>query len=118
MKTLSYLACLTFITAPFFTYAEPASQEFSHASKHSALAASHGINGSAQVASGVIAVPIVVTAGVAIGASVASAAIEGSVSELADASARKVVHSHDVELEITEITITVDQAPKDAMKSQ
>lgn len=118
MKTLSFLASSILLITSVSSYAEPPSQEFSHASKHSALAMSHGSKGSAQVASGVVAVPIILSAGVIVGTSVAASAIEDSASDLAKSSTSKTAHKHDVALEITEITITVDQAPKDAMKSE
>jgi len=60
MKTLSYLTCIGILLTSFSSIAEPASEHSGKASKHSALALSHGVVGSAQVASAVVAVPLIV----------------------------------------------------------
>ncbi|REL37260.1 hypothetical protein DXX92_01555 [Thalassotalea euphylliae] len=99
-------------------FAEPSTNHGSKASKHSALALSHGAAGSAQVASAVVAVPLLVGGSVAVSAGVASVELAEGMSDAATSSARSVKHHHPVELEVTEITITVDRSPTEAMKKQ
>lgn len=113
MKTLSSLTCIALLLASASTYAEPSSNHASKASKHSALAVSHGVAGSAQVASAAVAVPLIVGGGVVLSAGLASAA---AVDELSDVSSRKVSRVKHVELEVTEVTITVDAPPAQAIK--
>ncbi|REL30958.1 hypothetical protein [Thalassotalea euphylliae] len=108
----------TTLLAPIAAYAEPSTNHGSEASKHSALALSHGAAGSAQVASAVVAVPLLVGGSVAVSAGVASVELAEGMSDAATSSARSVKHHHPVELEVTEITITVDRSPTEAMKKQ
>lgn len=117
MKTLSYVSCVAMLLTSFSSLAEPSSNHSGQASKHSALAASHGVAGSAQVASAAVAVPLVVGGSVALSAGAASVAVGEGLSDIASTSAHKVKHSHPVELEVTEITITVDRSPAEAMKA-
>ncbi len=96
--------------------AEPASEHSGKASKHSALAVSHGTVGSAQVASAAVAVPLVVVGSVALSAGAASVEAGEKLSVVSSSNASKVTHTQPVELEVTEITITVDRSPAEAMK--
>lgn len=113
MKTLSKLIITTLIPLSLTVSAEPSSHHASQASKHSALASSHGLASTAQVASGVVAVPLLAVGSVGV---VASAAAE----ELIDAASHKHhIHTQKpVKLEITEVTITVDRSPADVMKKK
>lgn len=111
MKTLSKLIITTLIPLSLTVNAEPSSHHASKASKHSALASGHGLASTAQVASGVVAVPLLAIGSVGV---VASAAAD----ELLDAASHKHhTHKHrPAKLEITEVTITVDRSPAEAMK--
>ena len=116
-STVCALLVTTLLT-PFAAYAERSTNHSSEASKHSVLALSHGAAGSAQVASAVVAVPLLVGGSVAVSAGVASVELAEGMSDAATSSARSVKHHHPVELEVTEITITVDRSPAEAMKKQ
>ena len=115
MKVLSYLTCITFLITSMSSFAEPASTHSGKASKHSVLALSHGVAGSAQVASAAVAVPLVVVGSVALSAGAASVELGEGLSKVASSKASQKT-THHVELEVTEITITVDRSPAQAMK--
>ncbi len=117
MKTLSYLTCAGILLTSFSSFAEPSSNHSAKASKHSALAVSHGVAGSAQVASAVIAVPLVVGGSVALSAGAASVELGEGLSKVASSNANHVRKVQPVALEVTEITITVDRSPAEAMKT-
>jgi hypothetical protein len=116
MKTLSYLTCIGVLLTSFASFAEPASTHSGKASKHSALALSHGVAGSAQVASAVVAVPLVVGGSVALSAGAASVELGEGLSKVASSKVSNVRKAQPVVLEVTEITITVDRSPAEAMK--
>ncbi|MFD2167474.1 hypothetical protein ACFSJY_14590 [Thalassotalea euphylliae] len=111
-QTLLAVALLT----SFSSAAEPSTNHGSEASKHSALALSHGAAGSAQVASAVVAVPLIVTGGVALSAGVASVELADGISDAAVSKGHSSKTAKPAELEVTEITITVDRSPAEAMK--
>lgn len=114
MKTLSYLTCIGLLLTSLSSFAEPASTNHSgKASKHSALALSHGAAGSAQVASAAVAVPLVVVGSVALSAGTASVELGEGLSKVASSTPERAKVT---QLEITEITITVDRSPAEAMK--
>ena len=116
MKTLSYFTCIGILLTSFSSFAEPASEHSGKASKHSALALSHGIAGSAQVASAAVAVPLVVVGSVALSAGIASVELGKGLSKVASSKASQVKRAKHIKLEVTEITITVDRSPAQAMK--
>ena len=99
------------------SFAEPSSSHLGKASKHSALAASHGVAGSAQVASAAIAVPLVVAGSAALSAGAASIAVADGVSKVSSSKASQVKNKQHTALEITEVTITVDRSPAEVMKA-
>lgn len=110
MKRISQLFTLGLIALSSFTsYAESASEHASKGSRHSVLAIAHSTTASVQVASGVVAVPLLVVASTA----TASQAMGESLSDA-------VYDQHKIDkhapLEITEITITVDRSPDEQMK--
>ena len=80
-----------------------ASENGSAASKHSALAAAHGIKASGQVASAVVATPLLIV---------------GSVGHVSEQLGSKLMDNAigDGPLEITEKTITVAPSPKQMME--
>ncbi|NMP33148.1 hypothetical protein HII17_16435 [Thalassotalea sp. M1531] len=117
MKTFTYLTCVSVLLTSFVTFAEPSANHSSKASKHSALAVSHGAVGSAQVASAAVAIPLVVTGSVALSAGAASVAVADGLSDATTSKARNVQPAKKVALEVTEITITVDRSPDQAMKA-
>jgi len=117
MKALSYISCIAVLMTSFSSFAEPSSEHSGKASKHSALALSHGVAGSAQVASAAVAVPLVVGGSVALAAGSASIELAEDLSRVADSKAKRVKATKKVELEVTEITITVDRSPAEAMKA-
>ena len=118
MKTLTYLTCVSVLLTSFATFAEPSANHSSKASKHSALALSHGVAGSAQVASAAVAIPLLVTGSVALSAGAASVALAEGLSDATTSKARKVQPAKHVALEVTEITITVDRSPDQAIKDK
>lgn len=73
------------------------------ASKHSVLAASHGVVTSGKVASAVVAAPLIIAGGASMVAGSASVSLGNTLVES--------VRDNKVQLEITDKTITVDPAP-------
>ena len=116
MKTITYLSCISVLLTSFSSIAEPSSEHVSKASKHSALAVAHGTVGSVQVASGVVAVPLLVAGSVAVSVGEASVDMGQNMSKVASHSPSQNKHQKVVELEVTEITITVDRSPAQAME--
>lgn len=116
MKTITYVSCISVLLASFSSFAEPSSEHVSKASKHSALALAHGAAGSVQVASGVVAVPLLVAGSVAVSVGEASVDMGKDMSKVASHSPSQNKDKKVVELEITEITITVDRSPAQAME--
>ena len=117
MKTLSYFTCIGILLTSFSSFAEPASEHSGKASKHLVLALSHGVVGSVQVASAVVAVPLVVVGSAALSAGIASAELGKGISKVASSKASQVNRAKQVKLEVTEITITVDRSPAEVMKT-
>jgi len=116
MNVLSYVTCVAVLLTSFSSFAEPSSEHSGKASKHSALAISHGVAGSAKVASAAVAVPLVVTGSVALSAGAASVELGEELSKVASSKASNVNKAQNLELEITEITITAERSPAEAMK--
>lgn len=117
MKVLSYLTCVAVLFSSFTSFAEPSSEHSGKASKHSALALSHGVTGSAQVASAAVAVPVFVAGSTALSVGAASIELGEGLSKVASSKANKTTPAQPAELTVTEITITVDRSPTAAMKA-
>ncbi|NTS75747.1 hypothetical protein HR060_02605 [Catenovulum sp. SM1970] len=100
MKTKLSIILLAACLTSTCSFANGSMDNSQQASKHSALAASHGTKASVQVASVASAVPLI---------SVGSA---GVVSVAAGASIIDAAVSKPQPLEVTEITITADRSPK------
>lgn len=108
MKTLTTLLTLILGVSSYSVKAAGASENGSEASKHSVLAVSHGVASTAQVASAVAVVPLAVVASVG--------EVSGkAANNLADFASGKPKKATEQELEISEITITVQRSPKQAM---
>lgn len=77
----------------------------SAASKHSALAASHGTKASAQIGSAVVATPLI---------------IAGAVGQVSLSTGEKLMENatDQAPLKITDKTITTTPSPKDVMKTK
>lgn len=116
MKALSYLTCSAILFSSLTVFAEPSSNHSGKASKHSALALSHGVAGSAQVASAAVAVPLIVGGSVALSAGAASVELAEGLSKVASSKVEKTNQTQVVVLEVTEITITADRSPAKAMQ--
>ena len=95
---------LAMLVTTTHAFADGSSKNASKASKHSVLAIAHGTAFSAKVASGVIAVPLLVVGSVGIASAQAGTALMKNAVENAP-------------LVITEITVTADPAPEVIMKS-
>ena len=104
MKLLNKIVLITLTVTSLHSFADSgASTQGSEASKHSALAAKHGLNASAKVGSAVVATPLI---------------IAGAVGYLS-LEAGKALMNNAVNcepLEITEKTITTAPTPLQAMK--
>jgi len=118
MKTLSYITCFALGLASFSSFAEPSTEHSGKASKHSALAASHGVAGSGQVASAAVAVPLVVGGSLALSVGAASVEAGAELSKVASSKTSHVKQTRSRALEVTEITITVDRSPAQAMQEK
>ena len=90
--------------------ADAASDNYSAASKHSALATTHSAKGTAQVASGVVAVPLIAAGSVGL--------VSLAAGDKVIRNAKALGKTADEPLEITEVTITVDRSPAEAMKKK
>lgn len=110
MKLINLSIFVTLLTATLPSYAKGPSENLSAASKHSALATAHSVKGTVQVASVAAAVPLIAVGS----AGVASVAAGEKMLEVASAKPRKA--QKPAPLDITEITITVDRSPAQAMK--
>ncbi|WP_281560330.1 hypothetical protein [Thalassomonas sp. RHCl1] len=86
-------------------YAQDSAQHTSKAGKHSALAVSHGAASSAKVASAAVAVPLLVVGSAGV------ASVAGG-SALIDSATKPKP------LTVTEVTITADPAPNQAMQTK
>ncbi len=105
MKTHNMVLTLALAVTSMQSFANSgASENASAASKHSALAASHGTTASVKVGSGVLATPLIVA---------------GSVGRVSQQLGTKLMASAiaDGPLEITEKTITVAPSPQQMMKT-
>jgi len=105
MKTLNKVLLIILTTTSLHSFAESgASQNASAASKHSALAASHGTVASAKLGSAVIATPLLVIGAIGSASQYAgNALIENSFAT--------------TPLEITDKTITAAPSPAQVMKA-
>ena len=108
MKTLTALFTLILSVSSYSASAVGASENASEASKHSVLAVGHGIASTAQVASAVAVVPLAVVASVG----EVSGDAANSLAEFASGQPKKAA---DQTLEISEITVTMQRTPKQAM---
>ena len=106
MKIISIITLATTLVLSVSTaHAKGASENASAASKHSVLAASHGLKASGQIASGVVAIPLLAAGSIgALSTSAGSALIDVASGSKND------------ELEITDRTITADRSPAEMMK--
>jgi hypothetical protein len=105
MKTLNKILLIILTTTSLHSFAESgASQNGSAASKHSALAASHGTVASAKLGSAVIATPLLVIGAI------------GSISQQTGIALIESAFAT-TPLEITEKTITVAPSPAQIMKA-
>jgi len=105
MKTLNKLLLITLTLTSLHSFADSGvSQNASAASKHSALAASHGTAASAKLGSAVVATPLIMVGAI------------GSTSlEIGSALMDNAVKA--TPLELTDKTITVTPSPAEIMKS-
>lgn len=99
-KALSTAALISFSS---LTFAADSSDNFSAGSKHSALASSHVVVGSAQVTASAVAIPLIAIGSVGVVSAAAGSAILDSPRAYQP-------------LEVTEITITQDPSPAQAMQ--
>ncbi len=90
-------------------FAADSGQHISKAGKHSALAVSHGTASTAKVASAVVAVPLIATGSVIVVAGTMSAEAGSKLMES---------RSHNDEIIISDITITADPSPQEAMNKR
>lgn len=105
MKLSTIALVFTLSITSIAAQAAGSTQHSGKASKHSVLAVGHGAASTAQVASAVVAVPLVVAGSVALSAGAASVQTKAS---MANSASR---HAHHGPLVITETTITADPAP-------
>lgn len=102
--TISSTIALTIALGSTQVYARDSAQHTSKAGKHSTLAVSHGAASSAKVASAAVAVPVLIVGSAGV------ASIAGG-SALIDSATKPEP------LTITEVTITADPAPNQAMQT-
>lgn len=110
MKIVKKLLISTLLVISPFSFADSATEHASHASKHSVLASGHTLASGTQVASAVVAIPVIASAGVVM----TSAAVEQAVSDSLNQSVAH--HNKNAPLVITEIVVTVEPTPAEAMK--
>lgn len=113
MNIKTPLIAILFASLSTSVFAKGPSENGSAASKHSVLAVGHATASGAQVASAVVAVPLIVVGSVG---SVALAAGESLLDNVSAAQPKVVDKSKP--LEITEITITVERNPAEQIKQQ
>jgi len=116
MNTLLKTIFVGVIVTSFNAFSEPSADHASQASKHSTLAVSHGSLATTQVASAVVAVPLLVGGSVVVSAGNASVELGESMSKVATRIAEDKHQA--VELEVTEVTITIDRSPAETMKKE
>lgn len=108
MKTLTTILALVLGASSYSATAAGASENASEASKHSVLAVGHGVASTAQVTSAVALVPLAVVASVG--------EVSGkAANSLAEVASGKPNNKAPQELEISEITVTIQRSPKQAM---
>lgn len=102
MKTFNNVLMMILAVTSTQSFANGGSDNASAASKHSVLAASHGVVASAKVGSAVVAVPLIVA---------------GSVGQVSQHTGSKLMEAavNDTPLTITEKTITAAPSPKQIM---
>ncbi|WP_105172734.1 hypothetical protein [Pseudoalteromonas sp. T1lg24] len=110
MKFIKSIVISSVLFAAMPYHANAASDNFIEASKHSSLATVHSVKGSAQVASGVVAVPLIAAGSVGM--------VSMAAGDKAMRTAKSLSKKPDAPLEITEVTITVDRSPAHAMKKK
>lgn len=111
MKPFTKLIASIVITLySFNSMAQSASEHASQGSRHSALASAHSTVAVGQVASGIVAVPLLVVGSAAVVSGAAGAS-------LLDAASGDHSIKRNEPLEISEITITVDRSPAEQMKA-
>jgi len=103
MKLLTSLLPLTLALSSAQVYAQDSTQHASQANKHSALAVSHGAASGAKVASAAVAVPLIVAGSAGVASAAGGSALLDSATKPAP-------------LPVTEVTITADPAPNQAMQ--
>ncbi len=106
-KTCQHVALLlmgSLLVAPAF--AANSGQHLSKAGKHSVLAVSHGAASTAKVASAVVAVPLIASGSVMVVAGTISAEAGSTMIGMLD---------HNDEIIISDITVTADPSPQEAM---
>lgn len=112
MKLLNAALIIALSLTSQISWAKNPSENASAASKHSVLASGHAMASTAQVASGVIAVPLIAVGSVGVVSAAAGSTMLDAVAGSEPVSTKKR------ELEVTEITITVDRSPAEQMKSE
>lgn len=118
LTTSLTMGCLLFAVNISAQAESGASHHSGQASKHSALALSHTVAGSAKVASAVTAAPIIVAGGVSQAAGSVVLELGKGLSKASHASDSISSQQGDKALTITEITITADQAPNVAINKK
>ncbi|MDO6720437.1 hypothetical protein Q4575_13545 [Psychrosphaera sp. 1_MG-2023] len=113
MNIKTTLITILFASLSTTAFAKGPSENGSAASKHSVLAVGHATASGAQVASAVVAVPLLAVGSVG---SVALAAGESLMDNVSAAKPQAVDRTKP--LEITEITITVERNPAERIKQQ
>lgn len=113
MKIKGFLLTLLIPFATFNANAESASDNASAASKHSVLAVGHGVASTAQVASAVAVVPLATVGSVG---EVSTQAANG-LAKLASGG-NKAENQAPETLKISDITITAQRSPKEAMQNK
>lgn len=104
MKIIKLITLVTMLGFSISTaYAKGPSENASAASKHSVLAGSHGLKASGQIASGVVAIPLLAVGSV------------GAMSMNAGTALIEVATDTAKPLEISDKTITADRSPAEEM---
>lgn len=98
-------------------YAEGGSVHHSgQASKHSVLAVAHGVGSTAKVASAVVATPIIAAGGVSLATGASAVSVGGTIATSAN-NASTVQVNQNQPLVVTDMVITADPAPNQAMQT-
>lgn len=111
MKKLTTLLVSTLITlSSFNSAAQSAVEHASQGSRHSALASAHSTVAVGQVASGIVAVPLLIVGSTAVVSGAAGVS-------LLDAASGNHAIKHNAPLEVSDIIITADRSPAEQMKA-